>query len=238
MTSSEQNQGGRAQDEILAGEYVLGVLTQEARRQVERRMAGDRAFAKIVKRWKVDIATLQRDESDFAPVLPKRRIVQRREKTERWPPVNLERLWRSAIFWRFFAFGALAVAAAALVPDVDPAQRLPAVETSLGALSVSGSLFDLPATYDPDTGQLKLAPVAADLPADKSMQLWLVTLDGRQQSLGTLGPNSNGELAVPIALRDRLRQDATLTVTLEPSGGSTTGLPTGKVIATGRIRGF
>jgi anti-sigma-K factor RskA len=40
---------------------------------------------------------------------------------------------------------------------------------------------------------------------------------------------------VPAALKDRLSATAALAVSLEPPGGSPTGLPTGPVIASGKL---
>lgn len=45
MTTGDQSGGMHARDEILAGEYVLGVLPLEKRREVERRIQDEEAFA-------------------------------------------------------------------------------------------------------------------------------------------------------------------------------------------------
>ncbi|OIS90349.1 hypothetical protein BLA27_27280 [Brucella cytisi] len=54
MTSSEQNHGKRGQDDVLAGEYVLGVLSNEKRRQVEQRMLHDKEFA-LLERFRFSL---------------------------------------------------------------------------------------------------------------------------------------------------------------------------------------
>ena len=238
MTSSEQNQGGRAQDEILAGEYVLGVLLPEARRNVEHRMARDRAFARIVKRWKADIAALKDDDVDVIPMQARLRRIERQPDLAQRPASRMLSLWGSAAFWRIMALGALAVAAAALIPRVAPVATPQKQSAQLGELAVPSTQLALLVSYDADSGQLSLGPVGAGLTADNVLQLWIVTTDGRQQSLGTLERDSQGTIKVPAELQGRLDSGATLMISLEPMGGSTTGLPTGPVVATGPIHRF
>jgi anti-sigma-K factor RskA len=238
MTSSEQNQGGRAQDEILAGEYVLGVLLPEARRGVERRMAYDRAFARIVKRWKADIAALKDDDVDVVPMQARLRRIERQPDLALRPASRMVSLWGSTAFWRIMALGALAIAAAALIPQVAPIATPQRQAARLGELAVPASQLGLLATYDAASGLLRLAPVGTGLPAENALQLWLVTSDGRQQSLGTLGRNADGALTVPVELQGGLGEGATLMVSLEPLGGSQTGLPSGPVVAKGPVQGF
>ena len=48
MTSSDRSSGDRSRDEVLAGEYVLGVLSLDDRRKVEARIVLDADFAAMV----------------------------------------------------------------------------------------------------------------------------------------------------------------------------------------------
>ena len=65
MTSPDQSKGGRSRDEVLAGEYVLGVLSYQDRRVVEERMRRDRQFAAIVSRWEANLSAFA-DEYEVA----------------------------------------------------------------------------------------------------------------------------------------------------------------------------
>jgi anti-sigma-K factor RskA len=237
MTSSEQNQGGRAQDEILAGEYVLGVLPAEARLKVEQRMARDRIFARIVKRWQADIAALKRDEVEGMPTQ-----VQLRRRQRPAPggtaPLRLTSLWNSTVFWRCLALGAAAIAVTALLPDMAPLPAPIQPAPRLAELATQGGPIALLASYRADDGHLRLAPLASGIADDHSLQLWLVASDGRQQSLGLLDRSSNGEIVVPADLRDRMTLGGKLMLSLEPSGGSPTGAPTGTAIASGPVPGM
>ncbi len=55
----------------------------------------------------------------------------------------------------------------------------------------------------------------------------------RSKSLGIFQPDEDGELVIPADLRGGIADGTTLAVSLEPFGGSTTGAPTGPVVASG-----
>jgi anti-sigma-K factor RskA len=72
---------------------------------------------------------------------------------------------------------------------------------------------------------------------DKTLEVWLVPPDGAPRSLGLL-PSAEGGTTVALNLpHDTAEALATseLAVSLEPSGGSTTGLPTGPVLFSGAV---
>jgi anti-sigma-K factor RskA len=72
---------------------------------------------------------------------------------------------------------------------------------------------------------------------DKALEVWLVPPDGAPRSLGLL-PSPEGGTTVGLNLpHDTAEALATskLAVSLEPSGGSTTGLPTGPVLFSGAV---
>jgi anti-sigma-K factor RskA len=67
MTTPEQSEGDRSRDELLAGEYVLGVLSLADRERVAARIARDRAFAAIVARWQDNLASFNDDYDEVRP---------------------------------------------------------------------------------------------------------------------------------------------------------------------------
>ena len=72
---------------------------------------------------------------------------------------------------------------------------------------------------------------------NQSYELWLIPAEGGNPiSLAVLGA-LDARLVLQESERQRLRTGATLAVSVEPSGGSPTGKPTGPVILTGRING-
>ena len=76
--------------------------------------------------------------------------------------------------------------------------------------------------------------VAADV--DKAFELWMLPESGQPVSMGLL-PVSGGSVsrALPAGLLALLKQSKGIAVSIEPAGGSPTGLPTGPVVHTARI---
>lgn len=236
MTSGEQSQGRRPQDEILAGEYVLGVLSLEARHAVEQRMASDRAFARIVERWQADLASLNDEYEDVAP----RPVVFSRIETRLFGPTRAvapsSGLWNSALFWRWLSLGTSAVAVAAIVYASGAGPKPQRSAPLVAELSSTNSQISLLASYDAGNGRLRIVPVAAGGREEKSLELWLVPGSGNPRSLGVFQPDRAGELVIPADLRGNIAEGATLAVSLEPFGGSPTGVATGPVVASGVAR--
>lgn len=104
-----------SKDEILAGEYVLGVLSIEGRRMVERRMAGDEAFSQIVARWQADMESFNQD---YDEVTPRAAVLEQLEQRLFAAPLTSKEnvgLWNSMAFWRWLSLGTSVAAAAALI---------------------------------------------------------------------------------------------------------------------------
>ncbi|MGH6920635.1 MAG: anti-sigma factor domain-containing protein, partial [Geminicoccaceae bacterium] len=71
----------------------------------------------------------------------------------------------------------------------------------------------------------------------KTLEVWLVAPDGTPRSLGLFPSEQSGTtvaLNLPHAIAETLASSE-LAVSLEPSGGSTTGLPTGPVLFSGAV---
>ena len=226
--------GGRARDEILAGEYVLGVLSAEARQRVERRMTSDRSFALLVERWQSDLSSFNDDYQDAAPGAAVFAQIEGRLFGVQPSPVATG-FWHAAAFWRWVSLGTSAVAVAALVYATGVFQPLPPRGPVVAQLSAPDNPVGLLASFDASSGRLKIVPVAAGT-REKSLQLWFVPGSGNPRSLGVFQPNADGELLIPADLRQTIGAGATLAVSLEPFGGSPTGLPTGPVVASGTAR--
>jgi anti-sigma-K factor RskA len=93
----------------------------------------------------------------------------------------------------------------------------------------------LVATAERGSRYLTVKAVAAEVPAGRALQLWMLP-DGRAPVSMGLVPASGIER---LALQDRvgvaLQNIPALAVSVEPPGGSPTGAPTGPVVYTGRV---
>lgn len=237
MTLPDQNGGDRSRDDVLAGEYVLGVLSLKDRRIVEERLSRDGDFAALVSRWEANLSPLNDEYEEIAPGLQSfERIEARLFGAPEPAPGFLQGLWNSTVFWRSLTFASLVVAVGAVVfaSRIVPQPQRPA--PLVAELSAANSQLNLLASYDAQSGRLRIVPVAAGRPEEKSLQLWLVPGSGAPKSLGIFEPGRSGELIVPETLRSDIGEGATLAVSLEPFGGSPTGLPTGPVVASGATR--
>ncbi|MBB3455528.1 anti-sigma-K factor RskA [Rhizobium sp. BK313] len=234
MSTPDQSKGGRSRDEVLAGEYVLGVLSLEDRQKVERRMRSDRQFAAIVSRWEQNLSGFNDDYDTVTPaasVFPK---IERRIFGEAASGANL---WNSLLLWRSVAFGSLFLAAGVLVFTItnnnvsrpSPGKQLTA------SLSGQNSAINLLADYDAASGRLRVTPVAAGQPQEKSLELWLIRGSDPAEALGVLPQTGEGEIVLPQEVHGKLTEGAIIAVSVEPFGGSPTGKPTGDVIASGTI---
>jgi anti-sigma-K factor RskA len=86
---------------------------------------------------------------------------------------------------------------------------------------------------DADRGRLQIRPVnAVALAADRAFELWVLPAGGAApRSLGLLPlPGASVDSELPSALGALLPTAQGLAVSIEPSGGSPTGAPTGPVL--------
>lgn len=237
MTSPDKSKGDRSRDEVLAGEYVLGVLSMQDRRVVEERMRHDRPFAAIVSRWETNLSAFNDEYEGVAPSRETFKQIEARLFGDAVkPPSFSQGIWNSAVFWRSLAFACIVVAVSAVIfaSGVVPQPKGP---TPLVAdLSAANSGVNLLASYEVQSGRLKIVPVATGKPEEKSLELWLVPGSGTPRSLGVFQPGESGELVIPADLRNYVADGATLAVSLEPFGGSPSGQVTGPVIASGPLR--
>ena len=86
-------------------------------------------------------------------------------------------------------------------------------------------------SVDVDKRVVTVRQVAAERLADKSYQLWIATAPGvAPRSLGVLGNDDFTVRATLASFDPAVINNATYGISLEPLGGSPTGLPTGPVI--------
>lgn len=227
----------RSRDEIISGEYVLGVLSEADRKRVEARMAIDPKFAMQVRRWQTNLADFNDDyEAEAPPSHVFRRIeTQLFEAEPADGQSRLERIWNSLLLWR-----GLAVAGVLAAAWLGFAHRLPPLGIGQPARPLVAELtsekngFNLVATYDFGTGRLSVIPAALRQDGPKSLEVWVIE-DGKPPlSVGVLPESGRGDIVIPTSLRASFTAGRTIAITVEPLGGSPDGKPTGPVIAAGR----
>lgn len=238
MTTQNPESGDSRRDQVIAGEYVLGVLSADDRRKVEARIVLDGAFAAMVNHWQSNLSSF--DEA-YEPITPPPQVlvaVERRLFAEQArPAVAVGGVWNSLALWRMLTLASVAglvtVATFATGILTPVSQTKPLVAELTGDASTTINLL---AQYDAGNGALKITPVAAKQAEAKSLELWLIEGDNPAKSLGILPQTGEGEIIIPPELRSKFGAGVTLAVSVEPFGGSPTGKATGPVVAVGKTR--
>jgi anti-sigma-K factor RskA len=217
------------EDELLAAEYALGVLAGTERTVVEQRLARDRVLARLVTEWELRLAPWT---AEIAEVNPPPQMWDR-IASGLPPQTQIAGLWENLAFWRGFSLATGALAAACLgglIYFSTLTQQQPLV-----AIIEGNGHRHFVATIDVNRGTVAVVPTAFSADATRVPELWLIPPDGRPRPVGLLRADTTVTITMPAELAALAKDNAVLAVSLEPPGGSTTGLPTGPVIATGKL---
>ena len=217
--TSHPTEGGMPEDEALAAEYVLGALDLIERRAVDLRLKSDAGFAALVSDWQNRLDGLNDDYAEVAAPDLMPQIEARLFPVAPKPARN----------WLGWLAGAAVAASVALVfvwPQTTPPAQLVATLAADPASDIASLKYE--ARYG--EGALTITRVAGNAaPAGQVHQLWIIAPGAAPVSLGLLdGTALRLTYPAPTA-------GWTLAVSVEPTGGSTTGAPTGPVILAAQI---
>lgn len=223
--------------DALAAQYAAGTLRGAARRRFEALLPGHPALRSAVAEWQERLMPMT---AVLAPEPPPPRIWPAIER-RLWPAPTAEAVpwWRRLGVWRGLSAGAsVAALALAVVLAVPPDAQAPIVVVLQGTGADGQPQSSFVASLSGDGRALvtrPLQPVA--LTANQVLELWSVPPEGSPRSLGLIA--ADGLTVVPARrLPDSLLKGGTaaLAVSLEPPGGSPTGVPTGPVLYAGKLQ--
>jgi len=224
--------GRRELADRLAAEYVLGTLRGPARRRFESLLGGHPALRAAVVSWQQRLEPLA---AGIEPVQPPDRVwrqLQGRLFGEAPQPAPW---WRRVGPWRAFSGVALSavLVLGVLVQQVPPPQAPLVVVLGANPDAAQPVPARFVASLSPDGRALVLRPIDAPaLSAQQVLELWAVPPSGAPRSLGLV--RADGATTV---LRAQLLSDtAAFAVSVEPSGGSPTGAPTGPIVSVGQLQ--
>ena len=222
---------GQKLRELLAGEYVLGVLSGAARRRFERLMMDSSGIRAEVLAWEQRFAawTLR-----LEPVEPPRRLWWRLMAEVRKDARPRGDAFRNS-FWRAWAVAATVVIAIMVVGQytLPPSERKPSAVAMVA--DAAGNTWWMISVH-PEMKRIDMKAVMPNPPpAGKSYELWMLHDSGNPEPMGLLNIDGTVSETVSAELLARLDSVKTLAVSLEPTGGSPTGLPTGPVIYTASL---
>jgi anti-sigma-K factor RskA len=154
---------------------------------------------------------------------------------------NVVVLKRRVTLWRAYAGVATALAASLawlLVTSAPPVPQpaLPQTAPMVATMAAPGSPAKLVATWSPAERILVVAAAVAPAAAPgHAHELWMIPAGGRPHAMGMMPREGAMRATLPVELAAQLREGVTLALSVEPEGGSPTGLPTGAVVAAGPL---
>ena len=222
--------------DALAAQYVLGTLSRAARERLARLARGNESVAAALRAWENRLLPLA---ESLPPVAPPERV---------WPAI-LDRIqgqrepgsiWANLGLWRGLTLAGFATAVALVVVLLTPSLETPS-ETLVVVLAGQDARPALLVSADRSGRTLMVKAIAPVRPAgDRVLQLWALPEQGSPRSLGLIPATGAASdvvrLDLPASAGLALQNIPALAVSLEPQGGSPTGLPTGPVLYSGPIQ--
>jgi anti-sigma-K factor RskA len=214
----------------LASAYALGTLQGRARRRMEKLLAADAAWQSQVAEWQDRLYALEVEP--LAPVMPPDHVLQSAKVQLFGQPASQQgrlanrrrRLWipvaiaAGVIALALFFYPDISLQRAEYVAVLTNQQAQPAMRIAIMA---------------PDRMVVKMQHLQPVGPG-RSMQLWLIAGPHQKpESLGLLPVAGSRSIQMPAG--KKLQAGFVLAVSLEPAGGSPTGLPTGPVLYQGKL---
>ncbi len=235
MSSVDKEMMPEDGDDLLAAEYVLGVLEAPARRAAEARIADDRAFARKVDTWVSQLSPLDDEYATVTPPASLKAALDKQLFTS--SQAKAPGLFQSLAFWRGLSLASLALAAIVVVPQAlrrDP--QIAKVMPIVAPMQADTGEVRFVALYEPGSDEIRVTRVKADKAGDRDFELWFVDGSSAPESMGVLTNAESLTLKVKPEIVARINAGDAFAVSVEPLGGSPTGSATGPVIAVGVSR--
>ncbi|MES2718413.1 MAG: anti-sigma factor [Pseudomonadota bacterium] len=225
--------------DALAAQYVAGTLRGAARRRFETLLPGHPALRAAVAEWQARLMPLTAVLDEVPPPADAWAGIAQRL----WPEAAASvappaAWWRGLAFWRgLSAFATVAALGLALLL-AQPGAGEPPVMVVLQPTGKDPALVgSVVASFSADGRAAVARPVLpVAVTADRSLQLWWATAEGKPQSLGLINADGSTVLrqgALPGGLKGSGIDH--MAVSVEPPGGSPTGQPTGPVVFYGKL---
>jgi anti-sigma-K factor RskA len=232
--------GGMNEDQALAGELALRLLSPEAEAAARAREAADPAFAAHVDAWNERLGGLA---DGIAPVEPSPWVWPRVEAGLTPPTAAND---NTVVFWRRWAIGSTGLLAASLALVVFLAQPAPApvmvpappaAIIRVATLTLENGAAAMTLAYDAGTGELYLAPTTEMAGDTRVPHLWLVMPEGGVQLVGAIDGSATSRHNLGTALSGRAGQANAVAVSMElPGHTPAADKPDGPVVASGELQ--
>lgn len=221
----------RDEDDLLAAEYVLRLLTPSEMRAFEARLSVEQPLQEAVAAWTEHLAGMN---AEFSEDTPRAAVKDALMARLFGPPSPRPSIWQRLGLWQGLSFALLVLAgffAWQLVQTGAPQTRGPLFVSEITAEDQSLRILTV---YDSAAGELQLNRTDGQAATGRALELWAIADGNAPVSLGVL-PDAP---ATSIPLPEEFRADVaelTFAISDEPPGGSPTGAPTGPVLAIGIV---
>ena len=219
----------------LAAEYVLGTLKGPARRRFEALLPAHPALRQAVAQWQLRLQPLA---SSVAEVTAPHRVWQRIEShlfADAAATHPAPHWWQRLGLWRGISGVATAAAVALMVvgSQIPPAQAPIIIVLDSNPQAAAALNASFVASITADGRALVLKPInAVALSPGRALELWAVPAQGAPRSLGLVKEDG----ATTLLRAQLLANTAAFAVSVEPTGGSPTGAPTGPIVSVGKLQ--
>lgn len=226
--------------DALAGEYVLGTLDQVERAEVAARRKREPRLDEAIFAWERRLSPLA---ETLAPVQPSANLYGR-IRAQIGLAQNVatlkarERvLRRRANRWRSAFVGMTAMAAALSGVLIWREAIAPPLSTQyVAVLEAEGKGPAFLLTVDTRTNTCVITAIHAPRQPSKSYEVWMIHEElPHPKSLGVLAEGEMNVMPMSRGPESEMMMQASFAVSLEPEGGSPSGVPSGPVLFTGKL---
>lgn len=229
----------RDEERALTAEHVLGLLTEDETAAYEEVLGVDPDLRAEYAFWADRMVALT---DDIAPVTPPPHVLARIKETLFHEPAGAgakasARSWLQRMGLLPAMAGGLVAALVVLwvfTTVMPPSGGDVSTPTYVAQIASADESIVVQASYDAAAGNLTLDRSAGQARDGRALELWLIAGDNPPVSLGVLPQDQVATLPVSAELAMQLA-GGTLAISDEPAGGSTTGAPTGDVLAVGQV---
>jgi Uncharacterized protein conserved in bacteria len=216
-------------DHDIAADYVLGLVDEPLRQELEQRFYRDPAFAGQVIRWQKALSGIDALTPEVMPAPEVWSRIEReiahshRQKAE----TPITRPPMAYMGWALAA--ALAgVLVFTYLTRPDGTQTLHPIAVLNGAHPEEQFVVSM----NKSTSLLQVSALNVALPENKSLQLWLIKGSQPPRSLGLIAHREGNQFRLET---NELDNQSMLAISLEPPGGSKLAGPSGPVIFQGKV---
>lgn len=236
-------------DDLRAAEFVLGTLEPGERATLAARRQRETQLQSAISAWEGRLAPLAEAtppielSRDLLPEI-EARIHGRRRAPRAVAPQTMEApenattpLVMQMRRWRAAALAASSLAALLIVGFISrEVTRENAPHEFVAVLQKSADAPAFAISVNVETRQFTVRPVSASAPEGKSYELWLIAPEfGSPRSLGVIDAAQVTHVKPRQSFARASVIDATYAVTVEPSGGSPDGKPSGPPVFVGKL---